>query len=129
MASGQHEQWFMTELATGLQKLIALSLQNTPAMETIQLTAVSLAETLWAAPIAWQQELDAQRIRAAFVRMMRDIERWPAPKHLLHYLPARPQPVNPLLAAPQMSAEQQQRNLDRVAGLVAMFKRGGRANG
>ena len=118
----------MTELATGLQKLIALSLQNTPAMETIQLTAVSWAETLWAAPIAWQQELDAQRIRAAFVRMMRDIERWPAPKHLLHYLPSRPQPVNPLLAAPQMSAEQQQRNLDRVAGLVAMFKRGGRAN-
>ena len=127
MASGQHEQWFMTELATGLQKLIALSLQNTPAMETIQLTAVSWAETLWAAPIAWQQELDTQRIRAAFVRMMRDIERWPAPKHLLHYLPARPEPVK--LPAPEISEEQRMRNLDRISAITAMFKRGGRANG
>ena len=127
MASGQHEQWFMTELATGLQKLIALSLQNTPAMETIQLTAVSWAETLWAAPIAWQQELDAQRIRAAFVRMMRDIERWPAPKHLLQYLPARPEPVK--LPAPEISEEQRMRNLDRISAITAMFKRGGRVNG
>lgn len=124
MASGQPAQWFMTELATGLQKLIALSLQNTPAMETIQLTAVSWAETLWAAPIAWQQELDVQRIHAAFVRMMRDIERWPAPKHLLQYLPARPEPVK--LPAPEISEEQRMRNLDRISAITAMFKRGGR---
>ena len=127
MASGQHEQWFMTELATGLQKLIALSLQNTPAMETIQLTAASWAETLWAAPIAWNEPVDRARIRAAFVRMMRDIERWPAPKHLLQYLPARPEPVK--LPAPEISEEQRMRNLDRISAITAMFKRGGRTNG
>ena len=126
MANGHHEQWFMAELATGLQKLISLSLQGTPAMETIQLTAASWAETLWAAPIGWDQSLDSQRIAAAFVRMMRDVDRWPAPKHLLHYLPSRPQPVNPLLTAPQISEEQQQRNRERVADLVALVKRGGR---
>lgn len=127
MSSGNHEQWFMAELATGLQKLISLSLQGTPAMETIQLTAASWAEALWAAPIAWHQELDAQRIRQAFSRMMRDIERWPAPKHLLQYLPSRPQPVNPLLSAPTMSEAQRRENQSRVAELVAMFKRGGRS--
>lgn len=126
MATGHHEQWFMAELATGLQKLISLSLQGTPAMETIQLTAASWAETLWAAPIGWDQSLDSQRIAAAFVRMMRDVDRWPAPKHLLHYLPSRPQPVNLLLTAPQISEEQRQRNLSHLAGIVAMFKRGGR---
>jgi hypothetical protein len=126
MANGHHEQWFMAELATGLQRLISLSLQGTPAMETIQLTAASWAETLWAAPIGWDQSLDSQRIASAFVRMMRDVDRWPAPKHLLHYLPSRPQPVNPLLTAPQISEEQRQRNLSHLEGIVAMFKRGDR---
>jgi hypothetical protein len=126
MARGQYEQWFLTELVTGLQKLISLSLNGSPAMETIQLTAVSWAETLWAAPIDWRSELDAERIQLAFLRIMRDVDRWPAPKHLLHYLPSRPQPVNPLLTAPPMSEAQQQRNRDRVADLVAMVKRGGR---
>ena len=127
MSGGNHEQWFMAEVATGLQKLISLSLQGMPAMETIQLTATVWAETLWAAPIAWHQELDAQRIRAAFVRMMRDIERWPAPKHLLQYLPARPEPVK--LPAPEISEEQRMRNLDRISAITAMFKRGGGVNG
>ena len=126
MSGGNHEQWFMAEVATGLQKLISLSLQGMPAMETIQLNATVWAETLWAAPIAWHQELDAQRIQQAFSRMMRDVERWPAPKLLLQYLPARPQPANPLLTAPQISEEQRQRNLSHLAGIVAMFKRGGR---
>jgi hypothetical protein len=128
MANGHHEQWFMAELATGLQKLISLSLNGSPAMETIQLTAVSWAETLWAAPIGWHSELDAERIQQAFLRIMRDIERWPAPKHLLNYLPQRPQPVHPLLSAPQMSEERRMENQARVAELVAMVKgRGHRA--
>lgn len=122
MARGQYEQWFLNELVTGLQKLISLSLNGSPAMETIQLTAVSWAETLWAAPIGWHSELDAERIQQAFLRIMRDIERWPAPKHLLNYLPQRPQPVHPLLSAPQMSEERRMENQARVAELVAMVK-------
>lgn len=122
MSHGHYEQWFMNEVVTGLQKLISLSLNGSPAMETIQLTAVSWAETLWAAPIGWHQELDAGRIQQAFLRIMRDVERWPAPKHLLNYLPSRPEPKHPLLSVPPMSEARRQENQSHIANLVAMVK-------
>ena len=122
MARGPVQQWFVAEIASGLQRLISLSLPGPPAMETIQLTASSWAEVLWESPTDWHAELDQARLPAAFKRMMRDVERWPAPKALLQYLPPRPQPTQPLLAGPQISEEQRKRNLARIRELGQLFK-------
>lgn len=98
------EQWFINEISSGLQTLYVLSLDRTPAADMISATADIWAQTLWSKPIDWQAELDAQRIRAAFIKLAGAVSRWPSPSDFLSYLPKRkPQEALP---APQMSDEQ-----------------------
>lgn len=83
------EQWFINEISSGLQTLYVLSLDRTPAADMISATADIWAQTLWSKPIDWQTELDAQRIRAGFIKLAGAVGRWPSPSEFLSYLPKR----------------------------------------
>lgn len=112
--------WFNDAVISGIQRLAALSLNGTPPAETIGLTAIAWTETLWEANIAWDEQLDERRINAAFKRISREIDRWPAPKHLLDYLPSRPEPKR--LPRPEMTDSQKaavKQNLQHMKAMIS----------
>ena len=107
--------WLRAEVATGLQRLVALGLPGQPPAETIALTAAAWCEALLHTPIDWQPQADAPRLRAAFAALLPLIERWPAPVQLLRHLPARADA--PRLPVPQPSPERRaalRESLDRL---------------
>jgi hypothetical protein len=81
------DDWFRREVADGLQRIYALSLQGTPPAETLRLTAEAWVEFLVDGR-QFVQERDTSRLRAAFRTLGQTAERWPAPKQLLAVLPA-----------------------------------------
>lgn len=109
-------RWMLTEVATGLQRLVLLALPGTPAMEAIEGTARAWADALWYAPKAWDRDLDAPRIAAAFRRMAHRLERFPTPKALLDAMPARP--PQPALPKPKISQAQRRGNRRRIARMM-----------
>lgn len=106
--------WLRAEVATGLQRLVALGLPGQPPAETIALTAAAWCEALLHTPVAWDQQADAPRLRAAFAALLPLIERWPAPVQLLRHMPARADA--PRLPVPQPSPE-------RVAASRALLQK------
>jgi len=101
------DDWFHNEIVTGVQKMYALSLNGAPPAETITLTTSVWVETLADANINWQQALDAQRIRHTFLKLSRESERWPTPKHFLQHLVKRPSQKNSHEAQYIQRAQQQ----------------------
>jgi hypothetical protein len=85
----RQEDWLLTEIATGLQKLYPLSLDRTPAFDVIPGTALAWVEGLTYGR-EWDQQRDTPRLRAAFSRLLAEAERWPAPRELLAMLPETP---------------------------------------
>lgn len=118
---GKAPQWMIFEVAEGLQRMIALSLPGTPAAETVEGTARAWADAFWHAPKAWDQDLDAPRIDAAFRTIACQLERLPTPKAVMEAMPKRPEPKK--LPEPPISEEQWQENLKRIAELAASFKK------
>jgi hypothetical protein len=108
--------WLRVEVLTGLQKLYALRLPGTPAKDSIAGTAEVWLEAVASCPIAWDQDLDTQRIRAAFAALFRECDSWPRPKLLLANLHSRaptkelPKPVYP--------ADQAADNLRRIKTML-----------
>lgn len=100
--SEQPPRWFADRITAGLQALVVLHLPGGPGADTVAYTRDVWVQTLWDAPIAWDDRLDGPRIEAAFRRLARSIDRWPPPRALLEMLPQRPQ-LRPL-PAPRMSA-------------------------
>lgn len=82
--------WLLDEVATGLQKLMTLSLESTPAADMIAATGMTWVEAI-SAGRAFDRQLDAPRIRAAFRILEGRCTRWPAPRELLEAMPARRQ--------------------------------------
>lgn len=80
--------WFRQTITEGIQALVVLSLQNQPPADTIGYTLDVWVRALWGAK-AWT-EADRDRIAAGFAALTLLVDRWPAPKHLLAALPARP---------------------------------------
>ena len=109
-------QWMLFEVAEGLQRMIALSLPGTPAAETVGGTARAWADAFWFAPKAWDQDLDAPRIAAAFRMIGHCLERFPSPKAILEAMPSRP--PQPALPEPELSEAQRQANLRRIAQIM-----------
>jgi len=81
--------WLRTEIVTGLQKLLALRLPGSPAADTATATAEVWIEALSNAAIAWNEQLDRARVRAAFGRLVVSCDRWPAPEAFFRHLQAR----------------------------------------
>lgn len=113
---GEAPQWMLFEVAEGLQRMISLALPGTPATETVAVTARAWADALWHAPKAWDRDLDAPRIAAAFRQIGHRLDRFPTPKAILEAMPERP----PLPALPELeiSEEQRRRNLRRISRIM-----------
>ncbi|SFT74093.1 hypothetical protein [Halomonas saccharevitans] len=112
----QPAQWFRDEITTGLARLLVLRLPSAPWEDEAAYTQQTWIDTLWQAPVGWDPELDAGRLRAGFARLAREADRWPVPRQLLEALPSRPQ--QPRLAKPPMSEAQRRRNQQRMAEMV-----------
>ena len=85
------QDWLRTAIAEGLQALIALSLENTPAADTITATA-----DIWHLVLTKSrldiEEIDQPRIVNAFTLLLaKRLGKWPEPKDLKELLPPRPQ--------------------------------------
>ena len=84
--------WLRTEIANGLQALVALSLDNTPAADTITRTADIWQHVLNKHSTLDIEEIDAPRVRQAFSALLSKTGgRWPEPSTLKDLLPKRPQ--------------------------------------
>lgn len=108
MASSEIPSWYRSVVGEQIQRLVALGLAGSPGYDTIKLTAQAWAESLWSAPVQWDESLDTPRLRTAFQAVARNAERWPAPRHVLDALPSRPQPRK--LPLPEPTPEQIERN-------------------
>jgi hypothetical protein len=98
--------WIQDEILDGLSKLLCLGLDRTPASDMIAGTAM-----MWHAAITdgrvWDEKLDAERFRRAFIVLAQRRRTWPAPADFIEALPARAQlvltkqpiPANPARAA------------------------------
>lgn len=112
--------WFRGAIVDGLQMLLALRLERTPAADAIVATGAVWISALWPSH-AWDEALDRPRLAAAFARLACERESWPAPKHLTDALPGRPEP--PRLPAPPISAEARAAASARLRALAATIGR------
>ncbi|WP_454993695.1 hypothetical protein [Cardiobacterium hominis] len=103
------------EIMLGLQKLLALQLERSPALEILAKTGL-----VWIEAIGYERcfaDEDAPRFREAFVRLAARCKSWPSPVALLEVLPDRP-PL-PALPEPEISPEQRAENLAFLDDLLA----------
>ena len=114
----EDKRWLRVEIGTGLQRLLLLRLKDAPPAETIGLTGEVWLEAVSTMNIAWDESLDAVRIREAFTRMSQVCEEWPAPKKLFELMPKRPQPKE--LPPGPVTREEAQEIL-RTLGLTKSF--------
>ena len=116
-------QWLKREIATGLQRLLALRLKGAPAAETVKLVAQTWYDALLAANIGWDEALDRDRLRRAFTALTRDMTDWPQPRHLLDRLERRPQIFQPL-PEPPVDAERVRQFKERLRQALRKCDRG-----
>ncbi len=74
--------WLATELLLGLQKLLCLGLDRTPATDLFEGTVMTWHEVITNG-LEWKEQRDVPRIRAAFTTLAATRESWPQPKHFL----------------------------------------------
>lgn len=114
-------RWFADLIAQGLMSLHVLSLDARPAADQINYTAQVWIESLW--PMKdWDRDLDADRIRAAFARLVVDSVKWPSPKQFRLALPERP--PQPRLPAPKLSEEERKAASKRMRAMIDEAFRG-----
>lgn len=99
-----------------MERLRLLNLDGAPPGVAMGEVTRIWAETLVSGKADWHRELDAPRLHHAFLKLTRQADRWPAPRHLLDALPARPQPK--ALPLPEMSREQREANRARLRAML-----------
>jgi hypothetical protein len=115
--------WFHNAVVEGVQMLRTLSLPSTPPAETITLTTQVWIQVLWAAKRGWVEAHDLPRLKAAFMALAAELDRWPTPKAVLASLPARPDLKK--LPPPRLTPEQiaaNKRRLREALGQLAAAK-------
>lgn len=108
-------EWIRREIANGLQALLSLRLDNTPAEDMIELTA-----DIWVQAFAQRcrsESVDAPRIRAGFRETFPRIRKWPVPADVLERMPPRPDP--PQLPPPEPNEEGRQRIQTMIDELIS----------
>lgn len=110
-------EWFKSEMIDGLTKLLSLSLDRTPAADSVQITAGTWINATTAGR-SWDQSRDPPRIRAAFETLAATRETWPAPRHFLEALPAVEQKAIGYEVKP-LSPEAAEARLSEIRRLLA----------
>ena len=108
-------EWMRKEIGTGLQKLICLGLDRSPAYELIQGTMGAWMEGL-TFNRSWEQDRDTQRIRDAFSNVIRTRKQWPTVADFLECMPAIAD--KPALPRSTFTDAERLANLDRLADLA-----------
>jgi len=112
--------WFESVVAEGIAKLYVLRLESAPAADTLDGVELVWVEALWYSNVAWDEELDTERLRQAFRALTQRLHRWPAPRELMEHLPARPKRRE--LPPPPQTPEQKAKAVAQLAKLRAMMK-------
>lgn len=102
--------WLRNELALGIAALVVRSLKGQPGADIITLTADT-----WHLALVKRctiEQVDADRVRSGFERLLEGVLEWPQPKLLLDLMPPR----SPRLAltAPKQTEEQYQRGAEEL---------------
>ena len=110
------EKWLEREIARGLQGLIALRLTGAPADDSVTLTLDVWLAAIESQAVAWNEQLDAERVRRAFRTLYRLCDRWPPPKVFLDNLGNRDPPK--ALPAPPVPPEVRERNRAKLREIM-----------
>lgn len=108
--------WLRFEIASGLQKLLALRLMGTPPEDAIVGTAEVWLEAMEHCGVQWVEYLDRERVRRAFQTLFRTCDRWPAPKLFLDNLGNRDPPK--ALPSPPITPEARERNRAKLREIM-----------
>ena len=112
-------RWLGEIVKYHMERLRLLNLDASPP-------GVAMGEVtrIWAETIAgsgvFDEALDAPRFHSAFMTLQRTMDRWPAPKHLLEALPARPEPLK--LAPPPATEADRERARVVLAGIAKKLR-------
>jgi hypothetical protein len=92
--------WLEREIMTGFQRLVCLSLERTPAKETIAGTVRAWRDAMIERR-SYDEARDAPLMREAFKRLSKNVESWPSPKKFIEHMDAvTPLPTYERLPAP-----------------------------
>lgn len=119
----QVPDWFKKELTAGLQLLLALNLEFSPASDAILATASAWVKVLYKKLPLENNAENIKRIRQAFYDLSVECERFPTPARFLKSLPPYKAPV-PLLERKPISDEQRLKNSKRMKLLIRGIKAG-----
>lgn len=87
----RYPSWLWNLVLDGLSKLLALRLEGAPPEDAVEGCALAWAEAI-CHECSYEEALDAERLAAAFRLLMRDADRWPAPKAYLARVKPREEP-------------------------------------
>ena len=111
--------WILEEILTGLQKLLPLSLENTPASEVMPGTALAWHEALVHGR-NFEPVRDRQRFRESFRTLAAKQRRWPAPVDFLEAMP-RIEPER--IRQPQLDSDAARAaSLQHIADIAAKLR-------
>lgn len=108
------DNWLLTEIETGICKLLCLGLEGQPAAELIEGTVQGWFESITRGR-ALEPE-DAPRIREGFANVMARCRRWPSPVEFLEGMPKREAAT--VTALPVGSEERERRDAAARAALA-----------
>ncbi|OPX57053.1 hypothetical protein SAMN02745127_02087 [Oceanospirillum multiglobuliferum] len=108
--------WFGRLVSEELSRLYLLRLEYSPSNDTFPAVVEVWVDLLWNSR-SWVESLDSKRLRVGFNQLLLSQRTWPKPADLIQSMPDRP-PVM-ALPAPELTPEQKQKNLVRIAELIA----------
>ena len=104
------------ELASGLQRLLALRLRGQPAQDVIESTLAA-----WYDAVLRRGVTDRDRLRHAFVTLSQTCTHWPAPKELIDAIPSS---VDNTTKLPPPRRSERATALKNIARLRELIKAG-----
>lgn len=107
--------WINREISTGLQCLVMLSLDRSPALDVISKGTLPT----WVGAITqgrrFDEERDVPRFRAAFRTLAMTCTQWPTPRQFLDALPALKEQTVALRLSNESSRERVEKHLAEFA--------------
>jgi hypothetical protein len=110
--------WMKREVVEGLQALLALRLTGSPAADMVVLTA-NIWEQAFLRRLGKSaiEEVDAPRIREAFLVNFPKLKEWPAPADIIESMP--PRPKRQALPEGDTTPERHRENVAKAKAMVA----------